>query len=518
MTRVQSRRSFSLDTATLVGCVTLVAALATGQQTPCVGDCNADGRVTIDEVVTGVNIALLNLALERCPSFDVSHESVVTVDELITAVDNALDDCAPPAPSATPTSTRTPTPTPACGNGVTDAREECDDGNRADGDGCSASCLLEPRGDVCTGIPTGSGVRLDTRLVAAGLSSPLYVTAPPRDVSRIFIVEQTGRIRVVKWGELLATPFLDVTARISCCVERGLLSMAFHPDYARNGQFFVDYTDVDGNTVVSRFRVSGDPDVADANSEQVILRQQQPFPNHNGGLVVFGPDRYLYIGFGDGGSAGDPRDNAQNRRTWLGKLLRINVDGGVPYAIPADNPFVGTDNALDEIWALGLRNPWRFSFDRATHDLYIADVGQNLYEEIDVQPAGSGGANYGWRFMEGLHCFRPRTDCPMAGLTVPVVEYSHDQGCSVTGGFVYRGCTMPDLRSTYFYADFCTGFVRSFIYTGGAATNTRDWTADLSPGGAQPTWQISSFGEDARGELYICDLRGAVYKIVPQPN
>jgi glucose/arabinose dehydrogenase len=318
----------------------------------------------------------------------------------------------------------------------------------------------------------------------------------------------------VTWGELAPTPFLDIHTRVSCCGERGLLSLAVHPDYASNGQFFVDYTDTGGNTVVSRFRVSANPDVADPDSEQVILRQAQPFPNHNGGLVRFGPDGYLYIGFGDGGSAGDPQGNAQNRLTWLGKLLRVDVDGGAPYAIPPDNPFAGTAGALGEIWALGLRNPWRFSLDRATGDLYIGDVGENLHEEIDVEPGGGRGSDYGWPIMEGLQCFDPPASCPMGGLTLPVLEYGHDEGCAVTGGFVYRGCAMPDLRGTYFYGDYCRGFVRSFVYAGGAATQMQERTADLA-GGAPSGWQVSSFGEDARGELYICDLRGAVYKIVP---
>ncbi len=408
-----------------------------------------------------------------------------------------------------------------CGDGVLENGEQCDDGNVINGDGCSATCQLESTacGDVCAGITPVSGTAIKAVRVASGLSSPLYVTAPRGDVSRIFIVEQTGAIKILKWGTLLATPFLNLAPQIACCGERGLLGVAFHPQYATNGRFFVDYTDPSGNTVVSEYRVSANPDLADGASERIVLQVTQPFSNHNGGHVAFGPDNYLYIALGDGGSGGDPLGNGQNPATLLGKMLRINVDGATPYAIPPTNPFVGSPTARPEIWALGLRNPWRNSFDRVTGDLYIADVGQSSYEEVNYQPVGSaGGENYGWNTVEGNgHCFNPSSGCDQTGLTLPVLDYDHGQGCSVTGGYVYRGCAMSDLRGTYFYGDFCSAFIKTVQVSGGVATNPQDRTADLAPGGGLSIDQLSSFGEDARGEIYICDLGGEVFKIVPGP-
>jgi glucose/arabinose dehydrogenase len=361
-----------------------------------------------------------------------------------------------------------------------------------------------------------SGTAIRAERIASGLSRPLFVTAPPRDVSRIFIVEKTGRIRILKWGALLPTAFLDVAALVSSGSEQGLLGLAFHPQYADNGRFFINYTDTSGNTVIAEYRVSANPDVADATSAQVVLQVPQPYANHNGGHLAFGPDGYLYIGLGDGGSAGDPLGNGQNPSTLLGKMLRIDVDRGAPYSVPPTNPFVGSDPPLDEIWALGLRNPWRYSFDRVTGDLYIADVGQNRYEEINFQPASSsGGENYGWNIVEGNgHCYPSGSSCNQTGLTQPIHEYDHSQGCSVTGGYVYRGCKMPDLRGTYFYGDFCSAFVRSFRVVGGSAVDHQDRTAELESSGVSID-QIASFGEDARGELYIADLGGEVFKIVP---
>ena len=349
------------------------------------------------------------------------------------------------------------------------------------------------------------------QLVASALSSPLLVTAPPGDTARLFVVEQTGMIRVLRRDTLLATPFLDLTTAVSCCGERGLLALAFHPQYGSNGFFYVNYTDGGGTTRVVRYHVSADPQVADAATATVILSQAQPFSNHNGGMLAFGPDGYLYIGLGDGGSGGDPQGNGQNLATWLGKMLRIDVTGGSPYAVPASNPFVGQTGILPEIWASGLRNPWRYAFDRATGDLYIADVGQSAREEVNLQPAASaGGQNYGWNVMEGTACYSPPTDCQTAGLTLPVLDYTHADGCSVSGGYVYRGQLIPMLAGAYFYADFCAGWVRSFRYVGGAATDQRDWTALRPPGGS-----ISSFGEDGRGELYVVSLTGTVHRIVP---
>jgi cysteine-rich repeat protein len=407
-----------------------------------------------------------------------------------------------------------------CGNGITEPPgEQCDDGNVTNGDGCSATCQLEAPAcnDVCAGIDPVAGTTITSQRIVSGLSQPLFVTAPRGDVTRIFIVEKTGHIKIMKFGTLLGTDFLDIHTKVSSGSEQGLLSLAFHPDYANNGRFFVDYTNTAGDTVVAEYHVSPNPDIADS-TETVILGVTQPFSNHNGGEVTFGPDGYLYIGLGDGGSGGDPLGNGQNKDTMLGKLLRIDVDSGSPYTSPPTNPFFGATPGLDEIWAFGLRNPWRFSFDRQNGDLYIADVGQNLWEEVDYQPALSGGGeNYGWNIMEANHCFNPSSGCDQTSLTLPVVEYSHSEGCSVTGGYAYRGCKMPDLRGTYFYGDWCAAFIRTFEIVGGVATNLQDRTADLAPGGGITIDQITSFGEDARGELYITDQGGEVFKIVPGP-
>ena len=355
--------------------------------------------------------------------------------------------------------------------------------------------------------PTSSAqpqLRLQT--VASGLSNPLYLTAPTGD-PRLFVVEQQGRIRMVRNDSLLAAPFLDIIDRVSSGGERGLLSVAFHPRYAENGFFYVDYTDKQGNTRVERYQVSRDATRADPASAKLILHVDQPYPNHNGGLVVFGPDGMLYIGMGDGGGGGDPRGNGQNPATLLGKLLRIDVDAGDPYAVPRDNPFVGRGGARGEIWATGLRNPWRFAFDRTAGMLYIADVGQNEWEEIDAVRADSAGVNYGWNIMEGDHCFRPASGCNTAGLERPISEYSHSEGCSITGGYVYRGSRIPALQGHYFYADYCKGWVKSLRSMGGAVTDLREWPfGDIG--------NVLSFGEDAAGELYVLSANGRVYRIV----
>ena len=346
---------------------------------------------------------------------------------------------------------------------------------------------------------------LSVQEVASGLQNPLFLTSPPTD-RRLFVVEQPGRIRIIKNGVLLATPFLDVTDRVSTGGERGLLSVAFHPRYAINGLLYVDYTDRDGNTRIERYTVSSNPDVADKSSATLILSVDQPFSNHNGGLVAFGPDGMLYIGMGDGGSAGDPYGNGQNLNTLLGKLLRIDVDSGGLYSVPPSNPFAGLAGHRGEIWAYGLRNPWRFAFDRVSLVLYIADVGQNKWEEIDAVPAAQPGVNYGWNIMEGLHCYGSDT-CDSSSIVLPVLEYGHDDGCSVTGGYVYRGSRAPDLAGTYFYADYCEGWVRSFRYSGGVVDEEQKW----NPG---RIGRVLSFGEDADGELYILSDNGKVYKLL----
>jgi glucose/arabinose dehydrogenase len=360
------------------------------------------------------------------------------------------------------------------------------------------------------GIPQGTGARLET--IASGLSSPLYLTAPPGD-PRLFIVLQTGTIRVVQDGALLPTPFLDLSSQVTVGGEQGLLGLAFYPDYATSGRFVVHYSDLSGDTQVSSFQVSADPNVADAASEQTILTADQPYANHNGGQILFGPDGFLYLGLGDGGSANDPEGRGQDLSDLLGSILRLDVQAGTSYTVPADNPFVGQPNIRPEIWSYGLRNPWRFSFDRATGDLYIADVGQGQLEEVDVGAASEGvgrGVNYGWSIMEGSECL-DGGQCDRTGLTLPVFEYEHDQGCSITGGYVYRGAAIPALQGLYFFGDFCEGWVRSFRYTGGEALELTDWPA-LAPGGS-----VNSFGEDASGELYLMGSAGTVYKVIPDP-
>jgi glucose/arabinose dehydrogenase len=363
------------------------------------------------------------------------------------------------------------------------------------------------------GTPVEGQPNLTTQIVASGLSFPVDLQSAPGDRTRLYVVEQTGRIRLIKDNALVATPFLDISAGVSTGGERGLLGLAFHPRYAENGRFYVNYTNLAGDTRVTEFRRSQNPDQADLGSERLLIAQDQPFSNHNGGGLAFGNDGRLYIGLGDGGSAGDPQNNAQNLQTRLGKILRIDVDTASPYAIPTDNPFVNQTGPAREVWALGLRNPWRFSFDRATGDLYIGDVGQNRREEIDIGlVTRGGGANYGWRVTEGTLCFNPTANCGTAGFTPPVVEYDHSIGCSVTGGYVYRGCRMPGYGGTYFYGDFCTSIIRSLRMSNGTIGDQRDWTGPLS--GSVDA--VSAFGVDADGELYIVDYSGRVLKIVPQ--
>jgi glucose/arabinose dehydrogenase len=368
-----------------------------------------------------------------------------------------------------------------------------------------------PPAGECTplaGTPPLTSVR-----IATGLATPVDVQVAPGDRSRLFVVEQTGRIRIVRaGGAVAATPFLDIASRVGTGGERGLLGLAFHPAFAQNGRFFVNYTDRDGDTHIAEFRAGAGMDTADPSTERLVLFVAQPFANHNGGALAFGPDGMLYIALGDGGSGGDPLGNGQSLMTQLGKILRVDVDRGSPFAIPADNPFAGRANALGTIWAYGLRNPWRIAFDRLTGDLYIGDVGQNALEEVNVGLAARrGGENYGWNVMEGTRCFRPASGCPTAGLTPPVVEYGHGDGCSITGGVVYRGCRMPGYHGTYFYADFCTGMIRSFRLSNGAAADQRDWTAAVGNGVSLP----SSFGVDADGEVLIVDHDGELFRIVP---
>jgi len=346
----------------------------------------------------------------------------------------------------------------------------------------------------------------------AGVVFPLYLTSPPGD-SRLFIVEKGGAIRIVKDGSLLPLPFLDLSSKVSGGSEQGLLGLAFDPGYATNGRFIVHYTDVSGNTTLSAYRVSAtDPDQADPATETILLTVEQPFSNHNGGQIVFGPDGMLYLGLGDGGSGGDPGGRGQSLADLLGDILRLDVSSSTSYTVPPDNPFVGQTGSRPEVWSYGLRNPWRFSFDAATGDLYIADVGQNVWEEVDVVAAAAGagrGANFGWNVTEGRHCYAS-PGCDTSQFTMPVLEYSHAQGCSISGGYVYRGAAIPALQGHYFYADFCSGWVRSFRMQDGQAVEPYQWPT-LAPGGS-----VTSFGQDAAGELYIMIAEGRVFRIVPQ--
>ncbi len=355
--------------------------------------------------------------------------------------------------------------------------------------------------------PEPGTLALRLQSIASGLSRPVHLTAPAGD-PRLFIVEKIGRIRIVQNGQLLATPFLDIRSKVSGGNEQGLLSLAFHPQYASNGFFYVNYTNTSGHTRVERYRVSSNANLADPNSATVILAQDQPFSNHNGGHLLFGADGMLYIPLGDGGSGGDPSNHAQNRTDLLGDLLRIDVNGAEPYAIPPTNPFYGMSSARNEIWAYGLRNPWRIAFDRVDGMLYIADVGQGAIEEINVVPSNVGGQNYGWRIMEGSSCYNS-SNCNRTGLTLPVVEYSHSDGaCSVTGGIVYRGTAIPEIRGHYFYADYCKSWIRSFRYSNGQVGSRQEWSLGTN--------SVTSFGEDAQGEMYVVSDNGSVSKIVKQ--
>jgi len=373
----------------------------------------------------------------------------------------------------------------------------------------------------------GGPVPMSTRRIALGLQRPLLAVAPDGDYEHLFIVEQRGRIRVYDMvsATLLPTPFLDIDSLIgggtSGGDERGLLGLAFHPNYLTNGEFFVYYTNNSGTTTVSRYEVSTtNPNIADSSTAQILLTVSQPYSNHNGGMIAFGPnDGYLYIGLGDGVSANDPGNRAQNTGQLLGKLLRIDVDSGFPYGIPATNPFVGPGNPLDEIWAIGLRNPWRFSFDRETGDLWIGDVGQYAREEIDfVSATSTGGENYGWRCTEGNGCTGlSGCTCNGSTLTPPIYTFLHSSGnCSVTGGYCYKGCAMPAMHGTYFFGDYCSNQIWSFQYNGSSITNFQTRTNELNPPGTPAISSISGFGEDAFGEVYVCDLFGGeVFKIVP---
>ena len=365
--------------------------------------------------------------------------------------------------------------------------------------------------------PTSSAASIDLQLVANGLSLLVDIQHAGDASGRLFLVLQGGTIVIYDGAQVLPTPFLDISGLVQSSGERGLLGLAFHPAYASNGRFYINYTNTSNNMVVACYTVSADSNVADAGSAAVVLTTPQPYTNHNGGQIQFGPDGFLYIALGDGGSGGDPQNQGQNRGTLLGSLLRLDVDSASPYAIPPGNPFVGDPNGLDEIWTWGLRNPWRFSFDRATGDLLVADVGQGAWEEVTFQAAGDpGGRNYGWRLMEGAHCFNPTTGCDDGTLTTPVLEYAHTLGCSITGGFRYRGTLLTAYVGSYFFGDLCTG--RLWAATPETATR---WTATEV---MNTSLTITTFGEDENGEIFVSDyggsgtLRQLVSAMAPTPR
>lgn len=374
---------------------------------------------------------------------------------------------------------------------------------------CLVSLLAACSSESTTRPPASALASLKLQTVTSNLSAPVFLTAPPGDTARLFVVEQGGKIKILERtsGAELGT-FLTLTG-ITSGGERGLLGLAFDPQYHSNGSFYVYSTDTSGTIIIARFLVSAtNPNVADPASQAILVSIPHPtFANHNGGMLAFGPDGCLYAGVGDGGSGGDPNNHAQNLTSRLGKLLRIDPSTGAACTNGGVNPFLlsGGDQL---VWSYGLRNPWRFSFD--SNDLYVGDVGQGAREEINVSagPNAGRGLNYGWRLTEGSACFNPATNCNTGGLTLPVVEYTHDNGaCSVIGGYVYRGQAIPANQGTYFYADFCAGFVRSFRFTNGSASERRDWPSLATP-------SISSFGQDGLGELYLTTLTGTVFRII----
>jgi glucose/arabinose dehydrogenase len=386
-----------------------------------------------------------------------------SIPALPTAPASIITPTETPAPAPLPTSTNPPTTTP-----------------------------------YLNGFPDLSGYQWAE--VVSGLNLAVDIQNAGDGSGRLFIVEKRGLILILQNDQLLAKPFLDIQSKVgSQHTEQGLLGLAFHDKFRETGVFFVNYTDMNGNTVIAQFHVSADdPNRADPTSEVDLLHVDQPYANHNGGGLAFGPDGYLYIGLGDGGSAGDPLRNAQNLQTLLGKLLRINVDASGNFSIPPDNPFIG-GGGLAEIWGYGLRNPWRFSFDRLTGNLYIGDVGQDAWEEVDFVPAGTpGGLNFGWSYFEGTHSYQ---DQPPAGSTFisPVAEYSHADGCSVTGGYVYRGQALPEWQGVYFYGDYCSGNVWGLIQTG-----QDSWQSKLM---FSTSAKITTFGVDESGEIYLSDYQ-----------
>jgi glucose/arabinose dehydrogenase len=377
-----------------------------------------------------------------------------------------------------------------------------------------AAIAVQPRPTVAA-APAAfnpNGIAISLRQVVGTFDHPVLVTSPRDGSRRLFVVEQSGRVRIIYNGAVLTTPFVNVSNLISTGGERGLLGLAFHPSFKTNGKIYVNYTNTAGNTVIAEYHITTSANHVTASTARRIMTIAQPYPNHNGGGIAFGPDGFLYIGMGDGGSGGDPQNRAQSLNSLLGKMLRIDVNGRTAtraYRIPSTNPYVGR-TGLDQIWSRGLRNPWRWSFDRLKGDLWIGDVGQDRYEEIDRSTAASGrgrAANYGWRLFEGRHCFNPPTGCVRTGKTMPIVEYSHASGCSVTGGYVYRGPAYPMLYGGYFFGDYCSGK----IWTISSAATSPATPVELLDTG----FNISSFGQNDAGELYVVDHTGGhIYQVI----
>ena len=380
--------------------------------------------------------------------------------------------------------------------------------------------------------------KLSSLLIADGYKKPVFITSYPNNAKLLYIVEQAGLIKIINDGKKLSRPFFDINKRVvnpnRPGDERGLLGFAFHPNHTNNGKFYINYMDNDGNTIVSEFSTNSELR-ANHKSERIILKLKQPYGNHNGGDIQFGPDGYLYISIGDGGKAGDPLNAGQDLSSLFGKIIRIDIEQK-PYGIPKSNPFFGQKDKREEIWAWGLRNVWRFSFDKQTGDKYLADVGQNKWEEVNFEPASSkGGLNYGWRIMEANHCYDPKENCPTEGLIKPIIEYPNDanhpafafriieelsfsetdvEGCSVTGGYVYRGQKIKSMQGQYIFGDYCSGNIWTLKVVNGKAINFKNRTEEINIGGGEFTTYISSFGQDSDGEIYIIDYNGGIYKLI----
>ena len=379
---------------------------------------------------------------------------------------------------------------------------------------------------------------LSSVLIGDGYKKPVFITSYPNNAKLLYIVEQAGLIKIINDGKKLSRPFFDINKRVvnpnRPGDERGLLGFAFHPNHTNNGKFYINYMDNDGNTIVSEFSTNSELR-ANHKSERIILKLKQPYGNHNGGDIQFGPDGYLYISIGDGGKAGDPLNAGQDLSSLFGKIIRIDIEQK-PYGIPKSNPFFGQKDKREEIWAWGLRNVWRFSFDKQTGDKYLADVGQNKWEEVNFEPASSkGGLNYGWRIMEANHCYDPKENCPTEGLIKPIIEYPNDanhpafafriieelsfsetdvEGCSVTGGYVYRGQKIKSMQGQYIFGDYCSGNIWTLKVVNGKAINFKNRTEEINIGGGEFTTYISSFGQDSDGEIYIIDYNGGIYKLI----